>query len=438
MTQWTSYSKEITQCRVCGNKKLTPVLSLGNQPLSGVFPSVDSPDPSTSPLDLVICDGDESVCRTLQLRHSANVSEMYGTTYGYRSATSRTMRTHLQEIVTELLERVQPSPGDVVLDIGCNDGTLLNFYRDRHLTRIGIDPSSKKFADNFDADIQVIYDFFSADGVREMVGDRKCRIVTSIAMFYDLEDPIDFMSQIHSILAPDGVWAFELSYMPLMLTNLTYDQICHEHLTYLGLQQIQWMAERANLKILDVSLNFVNGGSFRIMAARKDNPMTPNYEGLKKLLDAEEPLATMAPFERFRNRIVQHRDEVQAFFDTMRSSGKKVYGYGASTKGNIVLNYCGITPQDLIAVSDLQPQKDGLVTPGTRIPIVTHEKLRAAHPDYALVLIWHFRREVIEDEIDYLKKGGKLVFDLPRPHTVNFENYQHYLNASFEDLAFFL
>lgn len=438
MSPATSYFKEITKCRVCGNEKLTPVLSLGNQPLSGVFPSVDSPDPSTSPLDLVICDGDESVCRTLQLKHSANVSEMYGTTYGYRSATSRTMRTHLQGIVTELLERVQPNPGDVVLDIGCNDGTLLNFYRDRHLTRIGIDPSSKKFADNFDSDIQVIYDFFSADGVREMVGNQKCKIVTSIAMFYDLEDPIDFMSQIHSILAPDGVWAFELSYMPLMLTNLTYDQICHEHLTYLGLQQIQWMAERANLKILDVSLNFVNGGSFRIMAARKDNPMKPNYEVIKKLLHAEEPLATMAPFERFRNRIIQHRDEVRAFFETMRSSGKKVYGYGASTKGNIVLNYCGITPQDLIAISDLQPQKDGLVAPGTRIPIITHEKLREAHPDYALVLIWHFRREVIEDEIDYLEKGGKLVFDLPRPHTVNLENYQHYLNASFEDLAFSL
>ncbi|MGB3513955.1 MAG: methyltransferase C-terminal domain-containing protein, partial [Microcoleaceae cyanobacterium] len=204
------------------------------------------------------------------------------------------------------------------------------------------------------------------------------------------------------------------------------------------LQQIQWMVERVGLKILDVSLNFVNGGSFRITAAHKDNPLTPNSKVINKMLDEEEPLKTMAPFERFSNRIIQHRDEVRAFFDTMRSSGKKVYGYGASTKGNIVLNYCGITPQDLIAISDLQPQKDGLVTPGSRIPIVSHDKLRKAHPDYALVLIWHLRREVIEDEINYLEKGGKLVFDLPRPHTVNLENYQHYLNASFEDLAFSL
>ena len=138
------------------------------------------------------------------------------------------------------------------------------------------------------------------------------------------------------------------------------------------------------------------------------------------------------------NRIIQHRHEIRAFFDLMRSSGKKVYGYGASTKGNIVLNYCGITPQDLIAISDLEPQKDGAVTPGTRIPIISHEKLREIHPDYALVLAWHYRPEIINSEINYLEKGGKLVFDLPRPHTVNLENYQHYLNASFEDLAFSL
>lgn len=437
MTQSTSYS-EISKCRVCGNEKLTPVLSLGSQPLSGIYPSPDSPDPSTSPLDLVICDGDESVCRTLQLKHSADAWEMYGDNYGFLSATSPTMRRHLHGIVTEALEVVKLNPGDVVLDIACNDGTLLNFYRDRNLTRIGMDPSSKKSADKFDTDIQVIYDFFSADGVRKMVGDKKCKIVTSIAMFYDLEDPIDFMRQIHSVLAPDGIWVFELSYMPLMLKNLTYGQIMHEHLTYLGLQQIQWMAERANLKILDVSFNFMHGGSFRIKAARNDHPMTPNYEAIEKVLEAEKPLATMAPFERFHNRIIQHRHEIRAFFDLMQSSGKKVYGYGASTKGNIVLNYCGITPQDLIAISDLEPQKDGSVTPGARIPIVSHEKLREAHPDYALVLAWHYRPEIIQNEINYLEKGGKLVFDLPRPHTVNLENYQHYLNASFEDLAFSL
>ncbi len=430
--------KEITKCRICGNENLTPVISLGEQCLSSVFPERDSPNPSISPLDLVLCDGDDSsdICRMLQFKHTANVSEMYGTTYGYRSSTSRTMRSHLEAKIKRLLDIVQPKNGDVVLDIGCNDGTVLNLYRNLDLVRVGMDPSSEKFADNFDPDIQVIYDFFSADPLRDIIGDRKCRIITSIAMFYDLEDPVGFMRQIHSILAQDGVWGFELSYMPMMLTNLTYDQVCHEHITYMGLRQIFWMAQRANIKILDVSLNDINGGSFDIIAARNDSTLTPNHQNIKKLLDYEEPLTTIAPYNRFRNRVLQHRDEVRNFFDLTRAAGKKVYGYGASTKGNIVLNYCGLTPQDLVAICDKQPQKDGLVTPGTRIPIISQEELRRNQPDYVFVLIWHFRREVIEDEIEYLEKGGKLVFDLPRLHIVDRENYKRYLSAPFEELAF--
>jgi NDP-4-keto-2,6-dideoxyhexose 3-C-methyltransferase len=430
--------KEISKCRICGNPNLTDVLSLGSQCLSGVFPSFDSPDPSVSPLELVLCDGDESsdICRLLQFKHSANVSEMYGTTYGYRSSTSRTMRSHLEAKVKQLLEFVKPEAGDLVLDIGCNDGTLLNFYRGRDLVRVGIDPSSQKFIENFDSDIQVIFDFFSADRVREIIGDRKCSIVTSIAMFYDLEDPLDFMRQIHSILAPNGVWGFELSYMPMMFTNLTYDQVCHEHLTYIGLQQIIWMADRADLKILDVSLNDMNGGSFYIWAARKDSSLIPNHTTIKKLLDYEEPLKTFAPYERFRNRVLNHRDDVRAFFQMAADAGKKVCGYGASTKGNIVLNFCGITPKDMVAVRDMQEQKHGLVTPGTRIPIISQEEMRAMQPDYLFVLIWHFRHEVIEDEIEYLEKGGKLVFDLPRLHIVDRDNYKRYLNAPFEELAY--
>ena len=318
----------------------------------------------------------------------------------------------------------------------CNDGTVLNLYRDLGLVRVGMDPSSEKFADNFDPDIQVIYDFFSADRLRSIIGERKCRIITSIAMFYDLEDPVGFMRQIHSILAQDGVWGFELSYMPMMFTNLTYDQVCHEHITYMGLRQILWMAERAGIKILDVSLNDINGGSFYLIAARNDNPMEPNHHNIKKLLDYEEPLSTIAPFNRFRNRVLQHRDEVRNFFDLTRAAGQKVYGYGASTKGNIVLNFCDITPKDLVAICDLQPQKHGLVTPGTRIPIISQEELRRNQPDYVFVFIWHFRREVIEDEIEYLEKGGKLVFDLPRLHIVDRDNYKRYLSAPFEELAF--
>ena len=430
-----------TTCRICGNANLTSILSLGDQPLSGVFPRPDAPDPSLSPLDLIRCDKEAHPggCGLVQLRHSAELSEMYGQTYGYYSSISPTMVSHLEGKIRQLVDFVKPKPGDVVLDIGCNDGTSLNAYgADSGLVRIGMDPSSGKFAAHFQPGISVVYDFFSEAGVRSMIGDRQCRIITSIAMFYDLDDPLAFMRQVRSLLAKDGVWALELSYLPLFLTQLTYDQLCHEHVTYLGLAQMDWMMKQTGLKILDVFFNDLNGGSFYIYAGRDDGRHQADTAKIRRILDAEAPLDTEAPFTRFRNRVVAHRDEVRHFFDLTRAAGKRVYGYGASTKGNIVLNYCGVGPNDLIAIGDRNPEKDGLTTPGTRIPIISHAKLREADPDYLFVLIWHFRREVIQDEIAYLKRGGMMVFTLPRLHVVHKDNYQRYLDTPFEDLAYSL
>ena len=433
-------SNTTTACRMCRNQHLLPLLSLGEQRLSGVFPAPHAPQPSVSPLELIKCDNtaDGDACGLVQLKHSANIEEMYGATYGYHSSLSPTMVSHLQEKADHLRTFVALTPGDIVLDIGCNDGTLLNCFGGRDVVRVGIDPSSKKFAANFQEGIRVVYDFFSAERVRAVIGDGACRIITSIAMLYDIEDPMAFMRQIRSLLARDGVWAFEQSYLPLMLTNLTYDQVCHEHVTYLGLRQIQWMAERAGLKILEVFFNHVNGGSFYVIAGRDDGPFTPNDTRIREVLRAEAPLKTLEPFARFRSRVLSHRDDVRDFLRMAKEAGKTVYGYGASTKGNIVLNFCGVGPEDLTAICDRNVEKHGLVTPGTKIPIISQAQMRQANPDYLLVLIWHFRREVIEDEREYLMNGGKLVFDLPRVHTVDRENAERYLTAPFEELAFSL
>lgn len=431
-------SRVTSHCRLCGNEALKPVIDLGRQPLSGVFPRPADADPTGSPLELVRCDTSAraDACGLVQLRHSAEVAEMYGATYGYFSSISPTMVSHLQGIAKRVLDVARPAAGDIVLDIGCNDGTLLNQYAGLGLTRIGMDPSSRKFASRFQPDIRVEFDFFSEAGVRAMVGERQCRIITSIAMFYDLDDPLGFMSQVRSLLAEDGVWALELSYLPLFLKQLTYDQLCHEHLTYIGLRELEWMMRRTGLKILDVSFNDVNGGSFFVLAAREDSPLQADTAKIQRILEEEQPLATDVPYERFARRVANHRDEVRHFLSLARAAGKRVYGYGASTKGNIVLNYCGVGPQDLVAIGDRNPEKDGLVTPGSRIPIISHEKLRAARPDYLFVLIWHFRREVIQDEMEFLERGGKMVLDLPRLHVVDRENCRQYLDAPFEDLAF--
>jgi len=427
-----------TRCRVCGNKNLAPIINLGEQRLSGVFPHPDGPQASKSPLEIIRCDKSKErrACGLVQLKHSADLHEMYGATYGYYSSISPTMVSHLEEIGRRLLQFVRLKKGDIILDIGCNDGTLLNCFRGKGVDRVGIDPSSEKFASNFHDDIEVAYKLFSEESVREIIGDRKCNIITSIAMFYDIDDPIDFMKQIKSLLTDNGIWALELSYFPLLLTNLTYDQICHEHVTYPSLTQMSYMMEEAGLKVLDVDINYINGGSFFIIAGHKDGPYKQQTKKISELLRSEAPLDSKSSYDRFHRRVKAHRDEIKHFFSLVKESGKKIYGYGASTKGNVVLNFCNLGPEDLPCISDRNPEKVGLITPGTGIPIISHEEMREEKPEYLFVLIWHFRKEVIEYELEFLKRGGKLVFHLPRLHTVDINNHKRYLNSPFEDLSF--
>jgi len=207
-------SKSWQKCRICGNSNLVSIIDLGNQALSSVFPSPDAPDPTFSPLDLIRCDKSASpnACGLVQLRHTADLDEMYGTTYGYFSSISPTMVAHLTSKVNDLVVYAEPKSGDIVLDIGCNDGTLLNHYgAEAGLVRVGIDPSAEKFRANYQPDIRVAYDFFSQRAARTLIGTKKCKIITSIAMFYDLDDPLTFIRDISALLSFDGVWALELS-----------------------------------------------------------------------------------------------------------------------------------------------------------------------------------------------------------------------------------
>jgi len=428
--------EEIKKCRITGTEKLVQVLDLGKQALTGVFPDSSAPDPSAAPLELLVAD-DPDNCHLVQLRHNANIDEMYGASYGYHSSISPMMVEHLSEKHRDLLTRIDLSPGDAVLDIGCNDGTFLNLY-DPKLRRVGIDPSSKKFISMFDDGISVAFDFFSEERVREITGSQQYKAISSIAMFYDIDDPISFMGQISNLLADDGVWLVEVAYMPTMMTNLAYDQVMHEHLTYLGLRQMQYMMDKVGLRMLDASLNYINGGSVSIIASKVGSPHRPNSAVIEGLLESEAPLVGMAAFHRFEARVKNHRDEVRSFLELAKDAGRSVMGYGASTKGNVVMSYCGVTPDLVSSICDRNPEKDGRVTPQTRIPIVSHESMRKNPPDILFTNIWHLRREVLSDEKEFIQAGGTFVFSLPRLHTVNAQNYERYLARDFDDLAFSL
>lgn len=408
----------IQRCRVCGNPTLPTLLHLGEQYLTGVFPRSTDAALTCGPLELVKCHGPlgGGHCGLVQLRHSYDLAEMYGDNYGYRSSLNRSMVQHLGERVAGLLKLVPPRPDDLIIDIGSNDGTLLSFYPTGGPTLLGIDPTAAKFRAFYRKDIDVITNFFSAEAVRRQVGSRQARIITSIAMFYDIEDPLAFVREIAQVLADDGVWHFEQSYLPAMLQATAYDTICHEHLEYYGLTQIQWMMTRCGLRIIDVEFNDTNGGSFAVTVAKPNSPHAVDMPAIAAALQREEAmgLADLAPYEAFAGRTVAHKRDLLDALAQLRAHGNKVLGYGASTKGNVILQYCGITPRDLPAIADVNPDKDGCFTPGTWIPIISEEAAKRMKPDCFLVFPWHFRQNLLRREEAFLKAGGRMLFPLPQ------------------------
>jgi SAM-dependent methyltransferase len=409
--------REVKACRICGNANLVQVLDLGEQHLTGVFPSLTSPRPSRGPIQLVKCVGDDpgTYCGLVQMRHSFAPDLMYGETYGYRSGLNRSMVDHLRRKATALQQLVPLGPNDLVLDIGSNDGTSLACYPAGGPTLVGLDPSARKFAKYYRGDIELIVDFFSAETFRKFYGARKARIVSSIAMFYDLEQPQAFVDDVASILADDGVWHLEQSYLPAMLRTNSYDTVCHEHIEYYGLRQLDWMMRRSRLRIIDAEINGTNGGSFAVTVAKERSAIPANSAGIDRLLADEIALGldTVRPFHDFWQRVLRTRQELLAFFDGVRRERKTVLGYGASTKGNVLLQFCDITPDLLPCIAEINEDKFGCFTPGSLIPIVPEQQAREMRPDYFLVLPWHFRDAIIAREAEFRARGGKLVFPLP-------------------------
>jgi C-methyltransferase C-terminal domain/Methyltransferase domain/Putative zinc binding domain len=385
------------------------ILDLGEQALTGVFPASAEEHVSTGPLELVWC----SVCTLLQLAHSYEPSEMYGDNYGYRSGLNRSMLLHLARKARGLESLVGLNPGDVVLDVGSNDGTLLGAYA-TPVRRIGIDPTAARFADYYPPGAKIVADFFSALNFHD-VSDVPARVITSIAMFYDVEDPVAFARDIRDCLAPDGVWHFEQSYMPSMLRSTAYDTVCHEHIEYYSLATVRRILDEAGLELIDVRFNRVNGGSFAVTAAHLDAPFAPNRVLIDWFVAQEERirLDTPGPFRRFEESVFQHRTDLTQLVETLRSAGASVMGYGASTKGNVLLQFCGFGQSHIEVIAEVNEDKFGRVTPGSGIPIVSEDEVRARRPDYLLVFPWHFRDGIIEREEEYLRNGGRLILPLP-------------------------
>jgi ubiquinone/menaquinone biosynthesis C-methylase UbiE len=350
---------------------------------------------------------------------------MYGK-YWYRSGTNASMTNQLKNIAQEVSSRIKYKKGDVWLDIACNDGTMFKFIPEEFI-KVGIDPVENSFLElsSKEAD-SVVQDYFSYDSYQKTgVGDKKCKVITTIAMFYDLDDPNPFIEDVYKILEDDGVWVVQLSYTPLMVKQMAFDNICHEHVYYFSLNSMKKLVEPHGFKIVDCSLNDTNGGSCRVYLQKKEAKETSfgttplrdvcRYRVSTLLSYENEHLDISKPevWEEFYTKLEQMKKQTVNFIRLEVLKGKKVYGYGASTKGNTLLQYYGLTPNDITAIAERSPAKFGKFTVGTNIPIVSEKEMREAKPDYLLVLPWHFIKEFVERESEFLERGGKFIVPCP-------------------------
>jgi C-methyltransferase C-terminal domain/Putative zinc binding domain/Methyltransferase domain len=413
-----------TTCRICGSPELTSVLSLGDQYIAGAFaePGGEQPVQRAIPLELVRCDmtRDEEACGLIQTKHTVPGSILYHS-YWYRSGINRTMTVNLHGIAQAAQELVGLSPGDLVVDIGCNDGTLLDGYTAPNISHLGYDPSDvSRYA--VEKGYDVVNDFFSAGPFIERHADRKAKVVTSIAMFYDLEHPRDFVADVAAVLAQRGVWVMELHYLPLMLEMNSFDAIVHEHLEYYSLAVLERLFAEEGLEVVHAELNDINGGSIRLFIghAGKLERTTEQNRSIQALRIREFELALDAaePYEEFRRNSEQVRDELATLLRDLKSQGKTVHVYGASTKGNTILQYAGIDSSLVSHAADRNPDKWGSETIATRIPIISEEDSRAMQPDYYLALPWHFLDEFLERETEFLERGGRFIVPLPNVRIV--------------------
>ena len=400
--------KKIIYCRVCNCKDIKIVLDLGDHSLSGVFPKEGEDQPIKGPLQLGICQG----CSLVQLLHSYPPEMMYGDNYGYRSGLNGSMVKHLQSTAIRIHSRYAVENKSVILDIGSNDGTLLNSLVQTQSSLIGIDPTSEKFSEFYNPAVQRIASFFTEDNF--LNNHAQADVIFSMAMFYDLEEPVEFVKQISNCLKKDGVWHFEQSYLISMLDTNSFDTICHEHVEYYSFQVIERILEMAGMRVVDIELNNTNGGSLAVTAAHVNSKHPESmyvvwlrrYEA-KKISDLHEILGA------FAQRVVNQKEIIREFVFTAKEQGKKIWGVGASTKGNFLLQYCDLNQESISAISEVNPYKFDRYTPGTNIPIKSEQEMLMAMPDIGIVLPWHFKESIIGGNKEFLERGGRLVFPLP-------------------------
>lgn len=404
---------EIKECRSCGSDNFFPILSLGNQYVTNFINSKDEQG-EMIPLELVLCGN----CSLLQLKHNTPPQLTWNDQYWYKSGISSTIKADLKDISEKAKKIKELEKGDIVVDIGCNDGTLLDFYNNS-IKRVGFEPCKNVAEEAKSKGHYVINNFFNAKDFKDRFGNEKAKIITAISMFYDLDNPNQFLEDIVSCLDEGGLFIIQQNYLVTMLEQNAFDNICHEHREYYSLTTLENLLRKYGMEVFDVEQNDINGGSIRTYVRFKDDKKLSGFDGadnrIRNLLEEEKKrgLDAVKPYQEFASRISRIKNKLMDFLNHEKRGGKRICIYGASTRGNVALQYFGLGPDLIDYIADKNPDKWGKKTVGSLIPIVSPEEMKERKPDYLLVNTWHFFDEIKEQEKDYYNSGGKFIVALP-------------------------
>ena len=401
---------KLKKCRNCQEKKLSKLFSLGKLSYTGKFPKNISANIKKTELTLVMC----TKCSLVQLNNNYNLKYLYGPDYGYRTGINKTMTQHMMNVMKNLSKKIRLKKGDCVLDIASNDGTLLNFF-DKKIIKFGVDPLVKKYSKFYKKINYKISDFFSVKKVIKKLPNKKFKIITALSVFYDINDPNQFLKDINKILDDNGIFLIEHADLMSIVKQKMFDTICQEHLTYFSNKIIINMAKKNNLRVFDMRTNNINGGSTQYFICKQNSIFKTNSSSINKIINKETKmkLTNKKTFLKFSSHVNKIKNHTKKYLDKIVSQNKTIHGYGASTKGNVLLQYFGINKKHIKYIADRNPKKNNHFTPGTKIRIITESKSRKLLPDFYFVLPWHFKKEILNREKNLLKKGSKFIFPLP-------------------------
>ena len=402
---------KITSCRNCKSKYFSKLFTLGKMCFTGKFPKNLTTNIPKVVISLIMCKS----CKLVQLDRNFNPKYLYDTNYGYRTGINATMTQHVKGVVKESLKIVKLKKKDSVLDIASNDGTLLNFYK-KNIFRVGIDPLIKKYKNQYKNINFGIQDFFSYKAIRKKKINKKFKIITALSMFYDLPNPNKFLEDVKKVLDKEGIIVLEHADLLSIIKNCQFDTICHEHLEYYSTKVIIELMNKNELRVFNLKASTINGGSMRYFICHKDSKYKNNNKKINKILREEMKSKLDKPntFSDFFKLINVQKKKLLKLINKIIKKKEIIHGYGASTKGNVLLQYFGINSNKISYIADRNPQKVNLYTPGTKIKIVSESFSRMCKPNYYLVLPWHFKKEIILREKKAIKDGSKFIFPLPK------------------------